>query len=267
MSQESRRDVSRPSPTVPATFQTTRSNSIIYEIKVRFMLTLGVETSGRNSSVALLRQDRTLARISLEVEGRTQTNRLVSAVRELLEQQQVKPADINLLAVSRGPGSFTGLRIGLVFAKTFAYIQRCPLKGVDTFAAIVEQIPSTFPRVEVVEDLRQGYVASQGFHWRQTHWQAMSDIVAEKVTDWAERPKTGILLTGPSLDRLSRQLPGRAVPPDWNIAQPTWQTADAIAVAALGQRTFVETGADDPFLLSPLYVRRSAAEERADETS
>jgi tRNA threonylcarbamoyladenosine biosynthesis protein TsaB len=78
------------------------------------MLTLGVETSGHCAAVALLRDEQILAEVSLMEAGRLRSNRLVSAVREMLAAQGCAVEALDVLAVGHGPGSFTGLRVGVL---------------------------------------------------------------------------------------------------------------------------------------------------------
>ncbi len=65
--------------------------------------------------------------------------------------------------VSRGPGSYTGLRVGIMSAKTFAYATGCALIAVDTFAAIALQAPESVARVDVLADAQQDKVYVQSF--------------------------------------------------------------------------------------------------------
>ena len=78
---------------------------------------------------------------------------LVQQIGELLRTHGLKPHDVQLLAVSKGPGSFTGLRVGMVCAKTFVYATGCRFIAVDTFAAIAENCASAdVTRLFVIEE-------------------------------------------------------------------------------------------------------------------
>lgn len=231
------------------------------------MLTLGFETSGRNASVALLKHQMVLEQALLSDAGRPDTKRLPVCVQEMLQKQGVKPNDLDCLAVSRGPGSFTGLRVGLVFAKTFGYTTGVPLVAVDTFAAIVEQIvPSEdLPQtglIEVVEDLRKGQIAWQRFVYHHEEWQPEAAIEVSLIEQWATRPRENVSLSGPGIDRILKQLPENHTLNLERILPEQKRFPNAIAVAILGQRKLLRTGPVDPFEVNPLYIRRSAAEEK-----
>ncbi|MFN5976898.1 MAG: tRNA (adenosine(37)-N6)-threonylcarbamoyltransferase complex dimerization subunit type 1 TsaB, partial [Planctomyces sp.] len=81
---------------------------------------LAVETSGMTGSLALSADGQLLSERVLESEGRRHAQTLVSEVGLLLSGQGLTVGDLSAVAVSIGPGSFTGLRVGLVFAKTLA---------------------------------------------------------------------------------------------------------------------------------------------------
>lgn len=231
------------------------------------MQVLGIETSGQKCSVSLLKKGELLGQISLMEQNRPQTNKLVSAVKELADRSGVELYQLDLVAVNRGPGSFTGLRVGLVFAKTLAYVHKLPLKGVETFAATLERKPESSAQIELVEDLRQGYVASQSFLHQAGHWKPTGELLAEEFSAWAERPRDGVFLGGGGVERLRKQMPDKQFPSSWKLLPAEEHFPDAVDIALLAARTVQESGTDDPFELKPLYIRRSAAEERLESQS
>ncbi len=228
------------------------------------MKILGIECTGRRSSVALLRDGHPPAVCSLMKDGKPATQFLVSTVQELCRESGIEPHDLELLAITKGPGSFTGLRIGLTFAKTFAWANNCILKAVPTFEATVEGMPAERKTVEVVEDLRRGQVAWQRFEFQDNLWQPATSLQMEDLDSWRQRDHTGIYHAGAGLERLARQLPNREWPADWLCVPEEEWMPDAMQVAALGRRLYETDGADDPFQVTPIYVRKSAAEERAE---
>ena len=103
---------------------------------------LAVETSGYQGSVALTGGRDGVDERSLAAEGMRNAQTLVMEVQQLLQDHSVDASDIDGVAVSIGPGSFTGLRVGVVFAKTFCWANGCPLIAVDTFQAVACQTRS-----------------------------------------------------------------------------------------------------------------------------
>src|SRR5215813_11089947 len=109
------------------------------------MRILAIETSGRHGSIATLCGEAE----ALSVVGQTMLNAeqrtaqaLAPALRSLLSEAGWRPDSVELVAVAVGPGSFTGLRIGVTTAKTLAYAVGCQAIGVHTLLAIAAQAPT-----------------------------------------------------------------------------------------------------------------------------
>ena len=226
------------------------------------MIVLGLETTGQNSSLALLQDNQPLATASLISNGRPTTEHLLLKLADRFTAVALPESAVELLCVSRGPGSFTGLRVGLVVAKTWAYVRHIPLVGVETFSSTVQPIPFAGKQIEVVEDLRQGYVGWQRFGWQAgpLQWTPLTPAQVERVEQWQQHPRTEVAFTGNGLERLQKQFPDHQFPPDWEILPRECRSPDAVAVARQGVAEYQRRGGDDPFTLLPLYLRRSAAE-------
>src|SRR5439155_6360049 len=89
---------------------------------------------------------------------------LAPAMRDVLRQVGWKPAEVQLVAVTTGPGSFTGLRLGVTTAKTFAYAVGCELLGVTTLEVIASQAPPAISPIEVVLDAQRQQLFVGTFH-------------------------------------------------------------------------------------------------------
>ncbi len=221
------------------------------------MRILALETSGSAGEVAALVDDTLLAEVRLAAGQRTAQS-LAPAIRDLLSQVGWKLADVQLVAVSVGPGSFTGLRIGVTTAKTFAYAVGAEVLGVDTLEVIASQAPADLPRVAAAIDAQRGQVYAAEFardesgDLRRIRETAIVDAAA-----WLDSLSGRVALSGPALATLGAQLPRgvRIVPAE--LWQPTARSVGRLALAryAAGRR-------DDVFQLVPLYLRRSAAEEK-----
>src|SRR5258707_1343424 len=118
------------------------------------MKILALETSGTAGSVAALEGEQLLKTAALDPVQRT-ARTLAPAIRDLLKQVGWRPADVQLVAVTAGPGSFTGLRLGVTTAKTFAYAVGCQVLGVNTLEVIASQSPPECSLLEVVLDAQR----------------------------------------------------------------------------------------------------------------
>ena len=223
-------------------------------------LTLGIDTSGQAGSIGLLRGETVLAERSLSATGRRHARSLVAEVRSMLRDHGTGPRDCELVAVSVGPGSFTGLRVGVVFAKTFGYATGAAIAAVDTFAAIAANSPETARRVWVLEDAQRGALFA-GLYERAGDGRFGSIRGTEILPpeEVIELARSDEFFSGPGVKRLSAELRSsdRCLP-------ESCATPRGVVVAALGRREYEAGRTIDPFVLVPHYIRRSAAEETAE---
>src|SRR6185295_9745996 len=167
------------------------------------MRILALETSDRAGSIALLEADRVLAERVLASSQRTAQS-LAPAAHELIAQLGWQPTDVELVAVASGPGSFTGLRIGITFAKVFAYAVRCQLLGVNTLEAIAARAPGDAARFWAVIDAQRNELFAAEFA-RDGHGELRFEQETHVVDSdmWLERLSPGSVVTGPALAKLS----------------------------------------------------------------
>jgi tRNA threonylcarbamoyladenosine biosynthesis protein TsaB len=161
--------------------------------------------------------------------------------------------------VTTGPGSFTGLRVGIVTAKTFAYAAGCDVIGVETLQVIAAQCPHEGDLAAVI-DAQRNQVYSAWFrvgHDGRTHPIRPARIVDRE--DWLASLRPGSIVAGPGLRR------GRLLdrlPKDVRVAEESVWPPLAATVGRLAWRDYREGRRDDLWKLAPQYYRKSAAEEK-----
>lgn len=122
------------------------------------MLVLGLDTTGTDCSVSLVDDAVVRGHISRNI-GRGHAEVLAGMVAEVFEQANLKPADVDRLAVCTGPGSFTGLRVALSFAKGFALPRGLPIVGIDALAVAASMHePEGTEFISTFRDIRRGEV-------------------------------------------------------------------------------------------------------------
>ncbi len=142
-----------------------------------------LETSGRVGLVAVAEGAELRAQRRLD-ETRRHARDLAPAVADLLREQGWKPLDLSAVIVGRGPGSYTGLRVGVMSAKTLAFATGCALLGIDTFAAIARQSPEECARVDVIADAQKDLVYLQSFLRTGTNWRPDSELAIIPFSAW-----------------------------------------------------------------------------------
>jgi tRNA threonylcarbamoyladenosine biosynthesis protein TsaB len=214
-----------------------------------------VETSGRNGFVGVAEGSTLLAVRRLE-EARRNARDLAPATVDLLTAQGWKARNLNGVVVSLGPGSYTGLRVGVMSAKTLAYAVGCALVGVETFAVVAAQAPKEINRLDVLADAQQEKVYVQSFT-RGAVWRPLGPLTVRPFSEWLALRGRETWVSGPGLHRWAPRTPADAAVVDAALWDPRPEALlqEGLARYRAGERA-------DPFALEPLYLRPSSAEEQ-----
>jgi tRNA threonylcarbamoyladenosine biosynthesis protein TsaB len=168
---------------------------------------------------------------------------------------------VQLVATTVGPGSFTGLRVGVATAKVFAYAVGAEVLGIDTLETIAAAAPANVTALQVVMDAQRGDVVVRPF----ARGGAGPDLLPAGPQEllpadrWLARLVTGDVVSGPMLKRLLERLPQGVAA----LEAERWAPR-AGWVAQLAARQYAAGRRDDLWRLAPVYVRRAAAEEKWD---
>ena len=101
---------------------------------------LNIETATKNCSVALAKDGKTILCKELSTEGFSHAEKLHVFIEEIIAETEISINDLNAIAVSSGPGSYTGLRIGVSAAKGLSFSLNIPLISVDTLTSLANQV-------------------------------------------------------------------------------------------------------------------------------
>ena len=224
------------------------------------MKLLAVESATLSGGVALLDDDRLLGEITLNI-AITHSERLMSAVDRLLADCGLAPADLGGLAVSVGPGSFTGLRVGLATVKALAMALDLLVAPVPTLDALAARLSFADAPVCPILDARKGEVYLSLYRWSGSGMERQWDYLALPPESAAARLEAPVILLGdgiaaccPWLDRLGAGA---------RVAPAAQRMPSAAAVAVLGRAALVAGGGVSAEALAPLYLRPSEAELKA----
>src|SRR4051812_16307448 len=232
------------------------------------MLILAFDTSGFAGSVALLDGPEVLREGALPAERRS-AQTLAPAIDRLLKEAGVQPREVRLVATTIGPGSFTGLRVGVTTAKTFAYAVGAEVLGVSTLEAIAAGVPVDLlgdgeREVNAVLDAQRKELFVGRFRMKpgaaEGELPRMTRIDADQIVpiaSWLERVRDGVIVTGSGLTKIEQQLPVSAV-----AAPRTRWEARASVVGRIAWRDYEAGRREDLWKLAPVYLRPSYAEEK-----
>lgn len=229
------------------------------------MLILAFETSAKAASVALLEENRLLGE-SYQNTGMTHSQTLLVMAEDLMKQCGKTVSDITAVAVAAGPGSFTGVRIGVAAAKGFAWGAALPCYGVSTLEAMAESLGIWEGYLCPCMDARRSQVYNALFYVNQGKLERIREDRAISLedlkTDLQDRDGPiflvgdGAVLTDKTL---SAEIPNLVLPPEHRLHQR------AVGVALVAAKQIAAGLPGDGNALTPNYLRLSQAErERAE---
>jgi tRNA threonylcarbamoyladenosine biosynthesis protein TsaB len=217
------------------------------------MLILALDTATDQGSLALTAGDQVLREYSLESHNSYLT-RLMPGVAAILRDAGTAAADLAAVAVSVGPGNFTGLRIGLATAKTLAWSVGCPLVPVSTMEVLAAQVPPQPGPIGVVMDAKRREVFWGRFQYSEGALQALEGPRRLPVGELAARLLAPLLLTGPGLETHREALTSQ-LSPEIALAPPEARWPRAATVARLARRRLEAGLTANPAQLTPTYLR------------
>ena len=226
-------------------------------LEISMFRILALETSELTGSVAAAEDGKVLAELELDPQQRSAQS-LAPAIRRLLKQVGWQPRNVQLLAVTIGPGSFTGLRVGVATAKVFAYAAGAEVLGINTLETIAAATPRAMAAVSVAVDAQRGDVIAQSFRREATGGMiAVDERSLLPQEEWLANVRPGFAISGPGLKKLANSLPAGVTMIDRAFWHPM-----AANVARLAYRDYQAGRRDDLWNLLPIYSRPSAAEEK-----
>jgi tRNA threonylcarbamoyladenosine biosynthesis protein TsaB len=213
---------------------------------------LAIDTATRMASIALYDGERVHSEETWHSE-RNHTVELMPSLVRLLDRQRVSPQELTGLVVALGPGSFTGLRIGLSVAKGLALALKVPLVGASTLDALAYAQASQDSPLYAVVQAGRGRVCSALYRREGGQWRRATDYRITTLADLCQQVEGPTLFCGEieaESVRFLREKLGR-----WAVmASPASCLRRAGYLAELGWQRLKRGEADGPATLSPIYL-------------
>lgn len=222
---------------------------------------LALDTATMVSSVALAGADKLVAELTLHTD-KHHSEQLMPHIADIFRLANVAKSELKGIAVSIGPGSFTGLRIGLATAKALAYALAVPIIGVPTLAALAYGCLAPGTVISPLLDAQKGNVYQGLYAWDDGQLQQINSprvvSLATALTDLTQYDVPAIVL-GEAAVMYAAEI--KQVKQNILLAPPHLIMPRAGNIALLGQHLLAQGSTDDVLSLEPLYIRRSEAEE------
>jgi len=213
---------------------------------------LAIDTSTRAIGIALYDGARVLAE-SFWYSQDFHTVELAPAVNNVLRKTGVDVTQLGVLAVALGPGSFTGLRIGLAFAKGIAFVNRVPLIGVRTLDILAASQPVVEMPLAAVLRAGRGRLAVGWYRGSDQNWQPEGAMEVVQPRELLQRIQAPTLVCGElSVEEQQMLVQSNS---HAKLATPARSVRRPAFLAELGWRRFLDGKFDDPATLAPIYLR------------
>ena len=220
------------------------------------MRVIGIETSAKTGSVALL-ADGNVVEERFFTKGMRHGRELIPMLDDVLSRRGLQPEEIDLFAVSQGPGSYTGIRVGITCAKALAYALGKPVVAVPSLDVLAANAPPAEKTVYCAIDAKRERVYFCSYRRDDGRQARESEYAAMPVEEALAVMQPGGFVVGDAIDLYGERFAAVGL----TLAPEALWLPRASAVAALGLERFCASGPDDCFKLAPIYLHRPEAEE------
>ncbi|SMB89717.1 tRNA threonylcarbamoyladenosine biosynthesis protein TsaB [Desulfonispora thiosulfatigenes DSM 11270] len=227
------------------------------------MLILGLDSSTIVSGVAIFDSEKEviLAESFLNT-GNTHSEKFLPLIKSTLEQANLSLKDIEGIAVTKGPGSFTGLRIGMVTAKSLVQVTGTKLMGIKTLDALAYNLFGYSGIICPILNARKSEVYTALYQMQNNELKRISEYLAltpEKLVKLILENGSEVMFLGDGVPEYRAYLE-QAIPSLARFASSNNLLTRSSSVAILGAKGFSENKEDSFFTLEPFYLRKSEAE-------
>lgn len=213
---------------------------------------LNIETATKNCSVALAKDGKTIVCKELATENFSHAEKLHVFIEQILVESKVQFSELNAIAVSQGPGSYTGLRIGVSSAKGFSYALNIPLIAVDTLQLLVKQINIDKGIILPMIDARRMEVFSAMYDSNYNQIRAtQAEIIDE--SSYQEISET-IHLVGDGIGKFTNTLTDEKFVFHNEVVYPSANEMSALSFEKFQNSDFVDVAYFEPFYLKDFLL-------------
>ena len=219
------------------------------------MIVVGLETSSASTGIAVIRDQEVMADATLEI-GAVYAEQLPAILERTMGELDLQWSAVDGFAISIGPGSYTGLRVGLSLVKGLAYVTKRPVAAVPTLDAIAFQVPYSRYPVHVLTDARRGQVYEARYETGEGRSNRVTDYRVGVLEDVVASIEGTVVLVGSGVDAsrpgIAAVLGDRA-----RFAPPGTGRLLASSTAFLGMESLMRDEHASLNELEPLYLRRA----------
>jgi len=230
------------------------------------MKVLAVDTSSLVASVAVTDNRILLGEYTLN-QKKTHSQKLMPMIKELLDSLELLPQDIDIFAASSGPGSFTGLRIGVTTVKAIAYSVGKAVVSVPTLDALAFNLPAPEDLVCPILDARNNQVYTAIYKWEKDKHIKVTEYMGVPINELVQIIKgknQKVIFTGDAVE-IYKDILKESLEAACFFAPPNLLLQRASSVACLATVMAIEGLSENCFDMVPFYLRKSQAERELEK--
>lgn len=215
-------------------------------------LILNIETATKNCSVSLSKEGKTIVCKEIAAQNFSHAEKLHLFIAEVLAENNLVFSDLSAVAVSQGPGSYTGLRIGVSSAKGFCYALNIPLIAVDTLQLLAKQIQIEKGIILPMIDARRMEVFTAFY---DKNFNQIRNVQAEIIDEnsYAEIDET-LHLVGDGTEKFKNTLTNDKFIFHSNVIYPSANEMSALSYEKFQKQDFVDVAYFEPFYLKDFLI-------------
>lgn len=229
------------------------------------MKILGIDTSSMAASVAVIEDNKLICEYTINTK-KTHSQKLMPMIENMLGLSDLNVREIDAIAVCEGPGSFTGLRIGMATAKAIAHVNDIPVIGVNSLEALAANMNLCDKKICSILDAQRNQVYTGRYQYEGTKLVEIKEIGIQQIDELLEElAQSGEqwILVGEAVYKYEdkiREISNIEIPAASN------NVTKAGSLCSVAKVKFDE-GKDifDCYAVNPLYIRKSQAEEQYEE--
>lgn len=225
------------------------------------MRILALDTSTNVATVAIMEDDVLIGEYSCN-RGKTHSQQLMPMIQSLLGKVGLCAADMDVFSASIGPGSFTGLRIGVTTAKAMAYAAGKPVISIYTLDALAYNLPMSKDLICPIIDARNNQVYTAIYKFNNGELERLTDYMGIHINELVDiiRPTEGDIIMLGDACRIHSEYFSGELGKRVSFAPENTSLAKASSVAALARREFLKGNMESCYDMVPFYLRKSQAE-------
>ncbi len=230
---------------------------------------LGIDSSSIVATIAVLNEEKLLSEYIVN-NKKTHSEKMMVVLKQVLEDSGITANDIDVVAVAKGPGSFTGIRIGMACAQGIAHALNKPMAGVNTLDGLAYNLMGSKDLLCPMMNAQRQEVYTSLYRFEGDELKRLWDYKLIKVNTLLEELITlgeKVVVLGDGLPLLKKSLRNDSSQTVKNIvpAHPVFSMPRASSIAAAGLQKYIRGDAKDCFSIKPFYIRKSSAEEKWEE--